>query len=1239
MTPFDFSRVLKLKAARAFYVPLIVAVILLGSISASALTAWKETASDFPSGQSLNTRVESGALALAPDAALADNWTRMGDVSSPPPRYQHAMVYDPGRGANLMFGGYFSTWYRTDTWTYNLSRNKWSDAAPASSPGARTGHAMAYDGRNGATVMFGGLDGGGYRADTWSFNSSANGWLSLLPTTAPSARAFHSMAYDPGTGRVVIFGGRLNVGGSQYVNYGDTWTYEFTSNSWTNRTTATAPSPRYGQSMCYDAATGLIVLFGGRNDTDHFRDTWTYDPASNVWTNRNPPTSPPARMGAAMAGDAAGGTAVMFGGQGDANSFNDTWAYNATINSWASKLLAAGPSPRVSAAASYDPLMKKVVLFGGKEQGDVYMDDFWAYDAAQNAWTLQGQLSSPEPRFDHAMAFDGSNQVGVLFGGTDGTFTYGDTWTYDALANHWARKRTPLAPSPRRGAVMAYDRAGGVVVLFGGMREAAYLNDTWTYSVSSNAWTNRQPASPPPGGVGNCMAYDPTGRLHLLFGGGVAPGVSGNLTWTYSVADNLWTNRTGAVAPSSRYGADIDYDEAGHLFVLFGGSTSGGLLADTWVMDPATFAWTMRTPPASPAARTFHAMCYDTSAGVTMLFGGLGPTIDNLLGDSWSYNATTNIWTNLLPALAPAARDYPRLYHDTSTNATVLFGGSDGSARGDTWLYDLGGRMTSGTHTSIAKDTGGSAYFGKLQWEAAVPAGTVLKLQLRSGATQAEVEAKDFTGPDGTAATFFTASGARIPTAYNGSRWVQWRSYFDSDSILKTPTLTSVTVNYNLLQTVTVTSPLGGENWTGQQSINWSSSDPDNDALTVNIYLVGPSGSEPIATDIPAGDGSWLWDTTTEENGTYRIMLVARDGNGEIPLSANGTSGEFVIHHEGTGPPPVTNHPPGVMMIYPIDDAALTLQVPAMVKLQWNGTDEDGDPLNYTVYFANHSFNQSALPPPAAVTAQTFYNAVNLVDGAIYYWSIIANDGKANSTPAVWRFTVKIGIVNIPPHITSTPPTTATVGKEYVYQVAVSHSGTGNISYTLSSAIEGMYLNSTTGRLNWTPGPNQTGNAVVVINVTDGEGGYDEQRFTITVGAAQATGPSCMFISPRPGKIVRGVFTVRGTAVNGSFGILRVQVRIDGLDWKDVGRSAGNWSLDLNSKYLINGRHMIEVRAFDGRRYSDMTALDVFVRNPERDFVTDAFPVGGVMLLLVVVAAVFLLWHLILRKGGPPPLK
>jgi hypothetical protein len=53
------------------------------------------------------------------------------------------------------------------------------------------------------------------------------------------------------------------------------------------------------------------VLFGGYGNRA-FSDTWTWD--GTTWTQQHPATSPPARGQAAMACDAATGTAVLFGG-------------------------------------------------------------------------------------------------------------------------------------------------------------------------------------------------------------------------------------------------------------------------------------------------------------------------------------------------------------------------------------------------------------------------------------------------------------------------------------------------------------------------------------------------------------------------------------------------------------------------------------------------------------------------------------------------------------------------------------------------------------------------------------------------------------------------------------------------------------------------------------------------------------------------------------------------------------
>jgi hypothetical protein len=124
---------------------------------------------------------------------------------------------------------------------------------------------------------------------------------------------------------VVLFGG-INTS-SQIL--GDTWTWNGTT--WTQQAPAASPPARYGASMAYDAATGTAVLFGGDNQKGcaQLGDTWSWD--GTTWTQQAPAASPPARYEAAMAYDAATGTAVLFGGFAcygrHARYLRDTWTW------------------------------------------------------------------------------------------------------------------------------------------------------------------------------------------------------------------------------------------------------------------------------------------------------------------------------------------------------------------------------------------------------------------------------------------------------------------------------------------------------------------------------------------------------------------------------------------------------------------------------------------------------------------------------------------------------------------------------------------------------------------------------------------------------------------------------------------------------------------------------------------------------------------------------------------------
>ncbi|MGA3149423.1 MAG: kelch repeat-containing protein, partial [Acidimicrobiales bacterium] len=69
--------------------------------------------------------------------------------------------------------------------------------------------------------------------------------------------------------------------------------------TWTAQSPAASPSARYGATMAYDPATGNMVLFGGEGRSAFLNDTWTWD--GSTWTAQSPAASPPARYGASMA--------------------------------------------------------------------------------------------------------------------------------------------------------------------------------------------------------------------------------------------------------------------------------------------------------------------------------------------------------------------------------------------------------------------------------------------------------------------------------------------------------------------------------------------------------------------------------------------------------------------------------------------------------------------------------------------------------------------------------------------------------------------------------------------------------------------------------------------------------------------------------------------------------------------------------------------------------------------------
>jgi hypothetical protein len=103
---------------------------------------------------------------------------------------------------------------------------------------------------------------------------------------------------------------------------------------------------------------------------------------------------------------------------------------------------------------------------------------------------------------------------------------------------------------------------------------------------------------------------------------------------------------------------------------------------------------------------------------------------------------------------------------------------------------------------------------------------------------------------------------------------------------------------------------------------------------------------------------------------------------------------------------------------------------------------------------------------------------------------------------ATQSFTITVALTAAAPVITSTPITTARVGRAYRYDVNATDANGDTLTYSLVTPIPaGMTINSSTGLIRWTP--TVRGTFGVTVRVTDPGGKFATQSFSVTVARAR----------------------------------------------------------------------------------------------------------------------------------------
>jgi len=325
----------------------------------------------------------------------AQSWTPNG----PLPRFEHTAVFDPSTRQMIVYGGYSSS---------NSMQNP--------------------------------------LGDIWRLLPSASlagvqNWVALHPGgTAPAPRASHFAGYDPGSNRMVVFGGATAIG---CVN--ETWVLTNPNgnggpSAWSQLSPLGGPpAPRVFVGGAYDPVSNTLMVYGGNNCTTVLSDYWVLSHANGqggppTWTELFPSGGPGPRNSQTAVYDPTSNELIFFGGGSPGTIFNDVWVLtnaNGTAGTpvWNQLSPVGGPpATRVNSTATYDPVSNRMTIFGGYNGSSIPYGDTWVLANANGtggtpAWTQIAQASTdyPAPREAHTAVYDASRNVMIVFGGAVAT--------------------------------------------------------------------------------------------------------------------------------------------------------------------------------------------------------------------------------------------------------------------------------------------------------------------------------------------------------------------------------------------------------------------------------------------------------------------------------------------------------------------------------------------------------------------------------------------------------------------------------------------------------------------------------------------------------------------------------------------------------------------------------------------------------------------------------------------------
>lgn len=274
----------------------------------------------------------------------------------------------------------------------------------------------------------------------------------------------------------------------------------------------------------------------------------------------------------------------------------------------------------------------------------------------------------------------------LLFGGLTNYGYSDETWLYDSKKNIWTKLTIQNSPYPRAGLGMI-QLSNGKILMFGGKGNDSinyniYFNDTWLFDSETMQWskvfTNSTPFK-----IMDFAFSRINDNQALIFGGDASDIYMGNdivgnvnYTWKFDLYEKKWYMLSvNNYSPSARWGVRMCQLDSNNI-LLFGGIKK---IADTWIFDCKNLKWdSLKLKENATPKKDESLIQLDSNMAIWYA--------DN---ETWIYYNEFKAWKKLFVSTSPSAGIQHQLVK-LDSNKVLLFGGVTSKGYfNETWILTI----------------------------------------------------------------------------------------------------------------------------------------------------------------------------------------------------------------------------------------------------------------------------------------------------------------------------------------------------------------------------------------------------------------------------------------------------------------------------------------------------------------------------------------------------------------------